>query len=226
MKQTLFDLKWKIDDVLNVRGATDRVGRVFAVAMTSIIVLSTVAVVAESDPGLRKSHGPALHAIESATMAVFLIEYVLRLWTCDVRRPDAGPVVGRIRYALRPMMLLDLAVLAPFYLPLSAYPGLASLRLLRVARMLRALRLARYSRTLRALGRVLLSRRDELAVVLVLDAVVLLIAGSLLHYFESEAQPEKFASIPASLWCAIITLTTVGYGDGRVSGVWPRSYGA
>jgi voltage-gated potassium channel len=121
-------------------------------------------------------------------------------------------VRGRVRFVLSPMALVDLLSILPLLIPALGI-DLRSARVLRLFRVVRVAKLARYSRTLRLFGHVFRERAPELVVVLALLATLLLLTSSLMYYAENAAQPDVFSSIPATLWWAIATLTTVGYGD-------------
>lgn len=110
------------------------------------------------------------------------------------------------------MQVIDLLAIAPFYLSF-VYVDFRILRLLRVFRLLRIFKVARYVRALNLLVLVLKRKRDELILVFVILIFLLIIASTAMYYCENAAQPEKFSSIPESMWWAIITLTSVGYGD-------------
>jgi voltage-gated potassium channel len=197
-----------------------------------LIVLNVVALMLESDKGIDAAYHPWFVAFEAASLLAFGVEYALRLWACTADPRYARPVVGRLRFALRPLQLIDLLALLPavlFFLP--GVPDLRFVRAVRLLRILRVLKLGRYSDAVALLGRVLSQRRAELAVTGLVLVVLLVVAASALHFAEADAQPEKFGSIPDSLWWAVITLTTIGYGDvypvtplGKVFGgliAWP-----
>ena len=150
-------------------------------------------------------------------MAIFTLEYVLRIWSCTAESRYSHPVFGRLRFAVTPLLVIDFLALLPFYLPLL---GLEDLRTLRALRLLAwAARLGRYFEGIRTLGTVLQSKVLELLTVVLVLAVMLVLASAMMYYAEHTAQPEDFASIPEAMWWSIITLTTVGYGD--VSPVTP-----
>lgn len=150
-------------------------------------------------------------------MAIFTLEYVLRIWSCTSEPRYSHPVLGRLRFAFTPLLIIDFLALLPFYLPLL---GLEDLRTLRALRLLAwAARLGRYFEGIRTLGTVLQSKVLELLTVVLVLAVMLVLASAMMYYAEHTAQPEDFASIPEAMWWSIITLTTVGYGD--VSPVTP-----
>jgi voltage-gated potassium channel len=143
---------------------------------------------------------------------VFSVEYLARVWcSAESDRYDAG-WRGRLRYCMSPYGTIDLVAILPFYLAMLPV-DLLFLRVVRVLRVVRFAKLARYSFAMQLLGRVLMSRRYELGVTLFVGAVLLLIASASMYLAENAAQPDAFSSIPATMWWAIATLTTVGYGD-------------
>ncbi|HSI33876.1 MAG: ion transporter [Phycisphaerae bacterium] len=196
-------------------GAGDRV-RVdaFDVGMIALIVLNVVAVILETEADVHRVWWRWLYAFEAVSIAVFTIEYLLRLWACK-ENPRYAPVGGRVRFMVSPMAIVDLLAIAPFYVQLFS-PGGADMRFvlaLRLFRILRVLKIGRYSSAIAMLGRVVRNRVEELAVIVLLMAVTLVVAAGLMYYAENPAQPDKFPSIGGSLWWAVITLTTIGYGD-------------
>ena len=180
-----------------------------------LIVLNVVALMLESDRPTEAAYHRWFVAFEAFSLIVFGVEYVLRLWACTADPRFARPIAGRLRYAVRPLQLIDLLALLPaalFFLP--GVPDLRFVRAVRLLRILRVLKLGRYSDAVTLLGRVLRQRRAELAVMGLVLVILLVVAASALHYAEADAQPpDKFGSIPHALWWAVITLTTIGYGD-------------
>ena len=178
-----------------------------------LIIVNVAAVMLETVDSVAASYGHWLRLCEITSVAVFTIEYVLRLVACTESRHYQGAVTGRIRYMFTPLAMIDLLAVLPFYVPLLIPIDLRVLRVLRLMRMFRLLKLGRYSRAIQTLAAVLRRKAEQLMVCLFAMAVLLVLAGSLLYYAEHEAQPDVFCSIPASLWWGIATLTTVGYGD-------------
>ena len=120
---------------------------------------------------------------------------------------------ARLKFMMSPLAIFDLMAILPFYVVLFNLPGI-DLRFVRAARLVgRAARLGRYSSGIRTLGLVLQAKRDELFSVVVVLLLLLLLASSMVFYAENGTQPEKFSSIPETMWWGIITITTVGYGD-------------
>lgn len=187
-------------------------GRVLAAVVTTLILLSVSAVMLETVDWIARDHARVLSVVEAVCVVVFTAEIVLRLWSCTVDPRFAHPVMGRLRYLVQPLTLIDLLAISPFYLPLLA-PDLRVARIMRLVRLLRLLKVGRYSDTVRTLGRVLVSKREDLMVAASAVVVILVLSSCLMYHVEHEAQPEAFSSIPAAMWWGIATLTTVGYGD-------------
>jgi len=210
-------LKRRVHEMVEAIPAPGGDGRVtidpFDAGMIVLIVANVVAVMLETVAAVQARFGRALFVFECASIAVFTTEYTLRLWACTENPRYARAVAGRLRFAVTPMALIDLLAILPFYLQLFIAADLRFILALRLLRMLRVLKLGRYSAAARTLGRVLRSKREELAVMALVTGIVLVIASGLMYYAEHPHQPEKFSSIPASMWWAVITLTTIGYGD-------------
>lgn len=176
-------------------------GRVVAFVIQTLIVLSAIAIAAETVPGIPAVVRAGLGLFEFMVLTVFTVEYALRLW--------AAP--SRLRYAFSFYGMIDLLSILPSIL-LIGY-DIHALRALRLLRVLRLLKLMRYVAAFERLAQAFRSVLDELLVFAGLAAIVLYLCASAIYWFEHTAQPEAFASIPHAMWWAIVTLTTVGYGD-------------
>ena len=206
--------RWRreVHDILEVGGDAHPAGRIVNAFIIVLIFLNAIAFAAETVDDLAARYGPLFHAFNIFSVIVFSVEYVLRLWSAvDIpmlsRLP---PWRARLRFALRPIMLIDLFAVLPFYLQ-SIVP--MDLRVLRVLRLFRLLKLVRYSPALQTLGRVLADEYRALLGALLVILVLLLFASTAMYFIEREVQPDKFGSVPAAAWWALSTLTTVGYGD-------------
>ena len=190
----------------------DDVGKSVDAFILSLIFLNVLAVILETVPELEKRYATLFAAFEIFSVLVFATEYVVRLWAC-VEHPDfASPIRGRIRFIFRPMSIVDLLAILPAFLSLGAV-DLRMLRGLRLFRLLRIMKATRYVSALSLFRTVVKTRREELILTTALMMVLLIFASSAMYFAENAAQPDKFSSIPASMWWAVATLTTVGYGD-------------
>lgn len=178
-----------------------------------LIVLSSAAVMLESMPGVMEEYGTYLLWFEHFAAYVFTIEYVLRVWHSTALPTHGHPVLGRLRYMRTPLALIDLLAILPFYLPLLFPMDLIYVRALRLFRFVRVLKLGRYSQSFQLLGEVVRKKREDLIVVLAVIGVILFIASSMMYFVEHRAQPERFSSIPATLWWGLTTIADSGAGE-------------
>ena len=174
-----------------------------------LIVLNALAVVLETVEMIRVPCEQVFYVFEIISVAIFAIEYLARVWVANLTPQYQHPVAGRIRYMFTPMALIDFLSILPFFLSLAG----VDLRVLRLVRLLRLLKLTRYSKAMNRIVDAIKACKEELIMILVLMAVLLLISATLIYFAEHDAQPEAFSSIPASLWWAVVTLATIGYGD-------------
>ncbi len=178
-----------------------------------LIMVNIVAVILETVPEIGTPYAAVFRYFELFSVAVFSLEYIVRLSLCTLNPRYAHPVRGRIRYALTPLLLIDLLAVLPFYLPFFIVLDLRMLRILRMLRFIRVLKFGRYSKSLQLVARVLNARRIDLMVAFSVVVLLITLSSSVMYVFEHEAQPESFTSIPKAMWWSVETLTTVGYGD-------------
>ena len=180
--------------------------------LVGLIFLNVVAVVLETVDVVARRFALEFNVFLYISLALFTVEYLLRLWTCTRHETGlyAHPVTGRLRFMLTPLALVDLAATLPVYLTLLVG---VDLRFLRLIRLLWVLKIMRYLPAMGLLGQVLRRERRTLICVMILMLVMVFIASSLVYLLEHDRQPEKFASIPHAMWWGVATLTTVGYGD-------------
>jgi voltage-gated potassium channel len=190
----------------------DRFGLIFDRFIIALILLNILAIMLETVASINASYENIFYYFEVFSVAVFTIEYLLRVWSCteDKVNDYSNPITGRIKYIMSPMAIIDLLAFLPFYLTMFFA---IDLRILRILRMLRLLKLTRYSEALSVVWAVLTKQRRALTAAFFIMLVALLFTSSIIYLFEHKVQPEKFSSIPESMWWALATLTTVGYGD-------------
>jgi voltage-gated potassium channel len=177
--------------------------------LAALIVANAICVTLESLPGIDRTLVQALRGFEALSTCIFVVEYVARVWTCVEQRHLSHPVWGRLRFMRQPLSLLDLVAVATYWTPWD----LRFLRVVRLVRLLKVFHLYEFEAALDRLT-VSLSRRKELLLVsVVLMALFVYLAASLLYQIEHQRQPEVFSSVPATFWWATVTFNTIGYGD-------------
>jgi voltage-gated potassium channel len=208
--------KIRAHQILSIAYPNDRAARVFGLFIITLIVLNVVAVILQTVKSLNDSYEAVFYYFEMASVAIFSVEYILRLWSCTVEEKYVRPILGRLRYAVSPMALVDLVAIAPFY-P-TAFLGIrtadtAAIRALRLFRLMRLFKTTRYFKSLQIMGRVLRAKKEQILVTLLVVVILLVLLSSLMYFVEQSAQPDKFSSIPAAMWWGVSAMTTVGYGD-------------
>jgi voltage-gated potassium channel len=187
--------------------------RFFHLSIMALILLSVTGIVLESFGPLRERYGNAFQWFELVTIVVFSVEYLLRIWTADLKFTDDAPWRARLRFILSPMGLIDLVAILPFYLPFFFQFDLRFIRILRITRLLRIFKLNRYTRALGLFTSVFFEKRNELGITLFVMFLLLLMSSTIMYYLESDVQPDQFPDIISTFWWSVATLTTVGYGD-------------
>ncbi|MFL2748725.1 MAG: ion transporter [bacterium] len=221
--------KLKIWNILENK-TDNKITRVFNNAMILIISLNIIAFILETENDFYENYKLYFYWFEIISIGIFTIEYVLRIYTCIVENKYKVKF-GRIYYFFTPMALIDLLVIAPFFVSLFVADS-RILRLLRLLRILRLLEGFRYSKSLNKLIKVIETRSNDLISSIFLLLCLLIITSTGIYFTESNAQPDKFGSILSSMWWSVATLTTVGYGDvypitslGKFFGSLPAIFG-
>jgi voltage-gated potassium channel len=189
-----------------------RASHIFHVALATLILVNVSGVILESVDSVSTRFGVLLWWLEQVATVFFAVEYVLRAWACVEIHHGAycHPFWGRLRYLRSFFALIDLASILPAILGVL---GAGDLRTLRLLRLLRMLKLTRHATIFNLLWAVFREEARSIGAVLFILALTLTVSASLMYMIEGEAQPDGFSSIPAAMWWAVETLTTVGYGD-------------
>lgn len=180
---------------------TTKKGKIFDYIIQFLIYLSLTAYAIETLPNLSKTTISILYWIETVCILLFTIEYLLRIYITK----------NSFKYIFSFYGIIDFLAIIPFFL--TATYNLMALRAFRIFRIFRAFKLIRYNRALNRFNIVAKLIREEVILFLIVTGIFIFLASAGIYYFENKAQPELFASIFHSGWWAIVTLTTVGYGD-------------
>ncbi|MEL7222708.1 MAG: ion transporter [Bacteroidota bacterium] len=191
----------------------DKLSRNFDIAIMTLIILNVTAVILETVKSLHVKYADFFYWFEFISVMIFTVEYLLRLWACTAIPKYKDPFWGRLRYFFSLGALIDLLAILPFYLPLFLPMDGRFMRILRLFRLFRLFKLGRYSSAFKMIENVLSKRRSELSISVGIILSMLVVASSMMYFIENEAQPDKFSSIPETMWWGVATLTTVGYGD-------------
>ena len=194
LRQKLFEIIFEADTPA---------GKWFDIVLIICILLSVVVVMLDSVSSVRAKYGQLLYAVEWFFTVLFTVEYALRL-LC-VGRP--------VRYAVSFFGIVDLLAILPTYMSLLFFGSryLAVVRVLRVLRVFRVLKLGHHTKEAAVLKKALFASRRKILVFLFVVMTMVVIIGALMYVIEG--QQGDFTSIPRSIYWAIVTLTTVGYGD-------------
>lgn len=178
----------------------------------SLIILNVLAVILESNQLLYERFREAFNAFELFSVTIFTIEYLSRVWVSaeNSKYANLPSWKARVAYLLTPMALVDLLAVAPFYLAL-LIP--IDLRFLRLFRLLRLIKLSHYFDGLQVFLTVLRRESSAMAAALLTMLILIVVSACLMFTLETAAQPGHFESIAQAIWWAVVTLTTVGYGD-------------
>jgi voltage-gated potassium channel len=176
-------------------------GKVFAFTIQLLIITSLVTFTIDTLPDLSSDTKELLYHIEVFTVIVFTVEYLLRIVVAEKKSAFIFSFYG----------MVDLVAILPFYL--STGLDLRAVRVFRLLRLVRILKLFRYNQAVKRFHRALIIAKEELILFGFVAVIMLYLSAVGIYYFENAAQPDQFKSVIHSLWWAVTTLTTVGYGD-------------
>ena len=203
----------RILEIIEASDKSDKVGKAFDYVILTFVVLSVISIILESYKGLYNHYYHLFRVFEAISITVFSIEYFLRILTADIRFKQLSKGKAITKYIFTPMALIDLLAILPFYLPMVFPFDMRFLRVLRLTKIFRLFKLSRYTNALNIIGKVIKSKKEELFSTMFIMLLVIIVSASLIYYIETEIQPELFPDIGAAFWWAVVTLTTVGYGD-------------
>lgn len=170
-----------------------------------LICLNAAAIIAESFNAVALKYAFALRCFEFFSAIIFTVEYFLRLWTADFKFPESR--MPHIRYIFSFLAILDLFAILPFYFIFVLKVNLSFAGILRLFRLLRILKITRYNDSLIIIAKVFKGEKDKILMTLFVICLMILIASSIMFHIENIVQPDKFSSIPATMWWAVGTFT-------------------
>ena len=200
-------------EILEKSDGKDKASFYCDVSLSVLIILNLVAISLESIEAIGTQYKSLFFGFEMFSVSIFGAEYILRIWASAASTSSKWkkPFSKRMGYIFSFTGLVDLVAILPSVL--SIFMGSVDLRWLRVLRMVRLLKISHYSSALEDLVSAIRHERGSFTAAMYLLVLALFFSSSALYIVESDVQPEKFSSIPETMWWSIITLTTVGYGD-------------
>ena len=178
-----------------------------------LILVNVVVVMLETVPAVYNAHKDLFHYFDVFSVAVFSVEYLLRVWSSPHDKRYNHPLLGRIKYIFSPAATIDLLAILPFFVHILIGFDLRVLRMLRLFRFFRLYRLTAYMKATQLITNVFRATSNQLMLSLLMACTLIIVSSSLVYFAEHLAQPDVFTSIPGTLWWSVVTLTTVGYGD-------------
>ncbi len=185
--------------------------RALGILLIVLICANIVAVILDSYVELHGRYATFFSTFELFSIAVFTVEYLLRVLASPYLDGDTYSTRSLVRYLVSPMALIDLLAILPFYLPFLFAFDLRMIRIFRVFRLIRILKIKRYSKSLDLIVSVLKAKRTDLFLVFVITSILLLLCGSTMYFLENEVQPDIFPNILDSTLWSLKTMVFLGY---------------
>lgn len=210
---SIASIRKRVYEILEPARDGDRASLSFDIFITLVIFLNITVMILLTVQQIREYYhyfGILLLLISVSTLFIFVIEYILRIWSCTADPEYKNPVFGRLKWALTPYALIDLIVILPYFLLVFFGIDFTGIVVLRVFRLFK---IVRYSDSISLIVRVVKMEKNTLITTYLVIFIVLVASATLMYQVEYSAQPESFANIPDAMWWGVITLTTTGYGD-------------
>lgn len=203
--------KKRVYDIIEVARPGDTASRVVDLVLICLILLNVILVIADTFE-LPPVTAAAAGWIENISVAVFSVEYILRVWTASEMFHELSPLRARLKYMRSFQAIIDIVSILPYFITFISV-NLIVLRMFKVLRLLRVFKVNRYTNALRDIGMVFKKKASQLISSMLVVSFLMVIASVLMYDAEHDAQPDKFDNALSGMWWAIATLTTVGYGD-------------
>ena len=198
----------RLFEIIEIGNLSDNPSRNFDYLIVIAIVLNVIALFLDTFEGMQK-YSTVLLAVEIVTVAIFIIEYVLRIYTADYLYPDLSRGKAILKFIFSFEGIIELLTIIPaFFLS-----GFAVFRILRVARILRLFRVNSYTDSFNVIASVIIEKKNQILSSLFIVLVLMLASSLCMYSVEHEAQPEYFKNAFSGIWWSMSTLLTIGYGD-------------
>jgi voltage-gated potassium channel len=205
-------LRVKAYQLLESETTSSTVAKLITFFLITLIITNVAAAITASEPDYFLLYKDALLQFELVSLFIFCVEYLLRVW-CAVEATEYNNISAfksRVKYIFTPIALIDLIAILPF---LIAMVFAIDLRALRLIRVLRLLKLTHYFKGFNIFATVIIKESRSIMAAMMVMLFFIIIAASIMQFVEGKAQPGHFGSIMQSFWWAVVTMTTVGYGD-------------
>ncbi|UPT63666.1 MAG: ion transporter [Hyphomonadaceae bacterium JAD_PAG50586_4] len=198
-------------------------GTIIVLVIFSLLSLAIETELLRADSGLDRSMLPWVQAVNVAVVWIFAIEFALRFWS-EGENPVHAGIAGRVRFLMQPVTLADVMAFLPELIAMVFFPDHSNqlFPALRALRLFRLFKLARYVPAFAIVGAAVRRAWAPLMAALCVAAAQLYIAAMMLYLIEGDTKPQAFGSIARAMWWAVVTLTTVGYGDVYPDSTWGR----
>lgn len=204
-------VKKRLWEILTGEHRKDTISRAFNIFIIALIIVNIIGFILQTEKSIDAKYGNELYYLELISVIIFTLEYICRLISCSYLK-KYKEFSGLCKFIFSPMAIVDLLAILPFYLPFIGL-DLRIVRVLRLFRVFRIFKIGRYFSSLNMMKNVFVKKKEELVLTSVIMFVMLMLSATMVYYAEKDIQPDKFSSIPDAMWWAVITLTTVGYGD-------------
>lgn len=185
---------------------------IFDFFIISLIIINVITIIIETF-NISENFQHILSIIENISIIIFTVEYLLRVWTADLYKPEISKAKARLKYMVSFMSIIDLISILPAYIPFIIPVDLRVLRALRIVRLFRLFKVGRYTSAFSTIATVFKRKSSQLISSVLVVILLMVISSILMFNAEHEVQPDKFENAFSGLWWAVATFTTVGYGD-------------
>ena len=212
-KKVWLNRRRRISQIIEVGSRDDKASRCYDIGSTVVLLANLIVTVMLTFSELVDSCGEILWFIESVTVALFAVDYVLRLWTARFVYPTVSEGKAIKTYALSFVGVVDLLSFLPEYLPFFIPSGATVFRMFRMVKIFRLFQINTYFNALNVIKEVIASKRQQLMSSIFIILVLMMGSSLCMYSLEHDAQPDVFVNAFSGMWWSVSTLLTIGYGD-------------